>query len=260
MTAEETYEVWAPKGAVWSPWVAPVLFTQLDCASRMGELFTEWVPAWAQWVGEKTAVILDIPGADAVRIALALARRGMTPVPLFNASPAPLIGLNLNSTSESPDYEAVPMRQLINAMCWGTQELVKLRLSRSETSAPVFLLDSRRLGRAVAPEMFDNRWMLVPQDFPSATFLRERGIIRVLLVHPGGSFPQADLDHVLLRYQEQGLEMLTVKVDEQEVEPLRVPRPPLFRSVFYRAMARLGLRRNSLGGFGAWVPQSGGGG
>ena len=40
---------------------------------------------------------------------------------------------------------------------------------------PAFLLDSDRM-KAPAPDpgRFDNRWLVFPQDFPSAAFLRSR--------------------------------------------------------------------------------------
>ena len=33
---EEIYKCWAPEGAVWSPWVKPVLFTQMGVAPATG--------------------------------------------------------------------------------------------------------------------------------------------------------------------------------------------------------------------------------
>ncbi len=258
MTNEQAYEVWAPASALWSPWVAPVLFTQLDCASRATVSFEELLTPWASGLDKETAVVLDIEGVDAVRVAVTLARRGMAPVPLFNASPAPISTLQIVGTTDNSAYEAVPMQGLIAAMCWATEELSKI--SRPEQSSPVFMLDSRRLGRSVSEGMFDNRWMLVPQDFPSAKFLREHGIARVLLVQTDKSSPQADLAHVLLRYQEQGIEIVSAKADEIATMPIRVTKPPYFKEAFYRVLARMGLRRNALGGFGSWAPESGGGG
>ena len=58
-----------------------------------------------------------------------------------------------------------------------------------------------------SPGKFDNRWVVFPQDFPSATFLRSRGVADVLLIHSGKSV-QEDLAHVLLRWQQGGLRMM----------------------------------------------------
>jgi hypothetical protein len=153
------------------------------------------------------------------------------------------------------------MRELIDAMCWGTERLLEVRAqpANSSFSAPVFMLDSRRLVGSSDEGLFDNRWMLVPQDFPSANFLKAQGIRRVILAQPILSEPQHDLAHVLLRYKEQGIEL--VAADEAGLLlPLNVKRPPFFKEAFYRVLARMGLRRNALGGFGSWVPESGGGG
>lgn len=257
MTNEQAYEIWAPSGATWSPWVAPVLFTQLECASREASPLQELLPPWTSSLASGTAVILDIDGVDAVRIAVALAYGGLAPVPLFNASPGPMITLGLAESTVS--CEAVPMRHLVSAMCWATNQLAGRSFPAISTD-PVFLLDSRRLPPAPTPGMFDNRWILVPQDFPSATFLKQQGITRVMVVQPDWSAPQSDLAHVLLRYQEQGIELQCAKVEESDIRPLSVRRPPMFRSAFYRFLARLGLRRHALGGFGSWVPESHGGG
>ena len=53
------------------------------------------------------------------------------------------------------------------------------------------------------PGTFDNRWVVFPQDFPSAAFLRSRGVAEVLLIQAGAQ-PQEDLAHVLLRWQQGG--------------------------------------------------------
>jgi hypothetical protein len=261
MRNEQAYEAWAPEGALWSPWVAPVLFTQLNCGSRPAREFDELLPPCSTGIDGTSAVVLDIDGVEAVRIALALARKGMVPVPLFNASPAPLVELGIGELPQRSTYEVIPMDQLLQAMCWGTEGLMKMHTdNHRKTSAPVFMLDSRRLAGLASEGMFDNRWMLVPQDFPSAKFLKEHGVKRVLLVQADRSAPQSDLAHVLLRYQEQGIAIVAAKVNESDVVPMKIKRPAFYKGAFYRVLARLGLRRNAIGGFGSWVPESGGGG
>jgi len=75
---------------------------------------------------------------------------------------------------------------------------------------PAFILDSLRLKgtNPVREDMFDNRWMVFPQDFPSAKFLAEQKIRRVTLVQTEKTHPQEDLSHALLRWQEAGIEIL----------------------------------------------------
>jgi hypothetical protein len=161
--------------------------------------------------------------------------------------------------SEPPEpYAVIDMRDLVQAICQGTSVLENLEFS--ENAPPAFLLDSRRLENPApkTPGLFDNRWMVFPQDFPSASLLKDRGIDAVLLVQSGREQPSDDLAHVLLRYQEAGLKIYSK--DPANTDPcasITVRRPSGFRTVWYRAMAMLGLRRNSAGGFGSFVPVAG---
>ena len=45
--------------------------------------------SWSPAIDEKVAVVLDLPGAEGVRVGLELAARGYRPVPLYNAVPLP---------------------------------------------------------------------------------------------------------------------------------------------------------------------------
>ena len=111
-----------------------------------------------------------------------------------------------------------------------------------------------------SPGKFDNRWVVFPQDFPSATLLRARGVSDVLLIHNGKSV-QEDLAHVLLRWQQGGLRLLRASPSDSSTSELTVTRPSWFRQAWYRALAASRLRRNNAGGFGAVIPvQSSGGG
>lgn len=126
----------------------------------------------------------------------------------------------------------------------------------SPDAPPAFLLDANRLSpsQPSGPGKYDNRWMVFPQDFPSATFLKSRQILRVLVLQRPPE-PASDLAHVLLRWQEAGLELLwTDPAAGHAPETLRVQKPSGFRDLSYRAMALLGLRRNSAGGFGSVIP------
>ncbi|HUL15889.1 MAG TPA: hypothetical protein VLV88_07825 [Terriglobales bacterium] len=264
-TAKEIYSIWAPETSVWSPWVAPVIFHALEALSdAKRDITPEFghapIPVSP---GEATAVILDLPGAESVRYAITLAAKGFCLVPLFNSSPAPekdLVSLALipsaPTTFPAPTEQAtVSMRELLFAMLAATDVL-----SAKQTPAaapPVFLLDSRRLkgDKPLQAGLFDNRWMVFPQDFPSARFLLEHGIRRVLLVQEAEASPQKDLAHVLLRWQEARLEISSFATARSgNVEAIIVPRPSWFRAVWYRALAALGLKRNPAGGYGGVFP------
>jgi hypothetical protein len=238
MEPSEVFEIWAPPGSIWSRWAKPVLF-----AASPPEL----APQSAEPAGTsvsiafdpRAAVIIDLPGVDSVLMGLGFAARGYRPVPLYNGNPGP-----------SPLVPVLPIQEAL----FGCAPFLK-RLPIADGAPPAFLLDSNRLSApARKPGQFDNRWIVFPQDFPSANFLRSQAIERVLLVRrdPGGQ-PQSDLAHVLLRWQEAGIELLDWA--PTGAGALRVSRPSRFRVLWYRTLAVMGLRRNSAGGFGAVVPQ-----
>lgn len=234
----EMYRVWAPAGGVWSDWVAPALFAQIAPVEASG---AGGDPGWFPGgLPARTAVVLDLPGAKSFRYGVELAEtRGYRPVPVINASPGPW------------DASVVDMRELVGALYEATEKLEALRLE--DDAPPVFLLDDARLhGTRPAEEgTFDNRWMVFPQDFPSAAFLRKQGVEDVLLVQEVRGQPQEDLAHVLRRWQEAG-----VRIRGRDGAVMEVKRPSGYRAAWYRAMAILGLRRNRAGGFGSFVPQS----
>lgn len=244
MNPTELYKLWAPEGALWSNWVKPVLFTQTPLAVSAYEQ-TQWRSlnvAWAPSVDSRSAVILDLPEDEAVCWGLALASRGFRPVPLYNGTPGISAVVNVG--------------RIVGALHDLAQDLVEMPLTTD--SPPVFLLDANRLGggTVVSPGRFDNRWSVFPQDFPSATFLLAHGLRSVVLGQRHAGAPQRDLAHVLLRWQEAGLQILACDVqDNQPPATLQVTRPGNFRALWYRALVVAGLRRNSAGGFGAVVPE-----
>jgi hypothetical protein len=186
---------------------------------------------------------------------LVLAEAGFRPVPLFNGARGPA-SLNIGGTAVI-DNDAI--------LVWllrGVETLQRCQLP--DDAPPAFLLDSRRQPPAfnASPGRFDNRWMVFPQDFPSASFLRSQGISRVLLIQTDiERQPPEDLAHVLRRWQEAGLELSVATLETAaRPQPLQVHRPSRFRSLWYVALAVLGLRRNSAGGFGSIVPQPSSGG
>jgi hypothetical protein len=260
MDAQRLYETWAPPDSVWSPWAKPVLFAAFESTPA---------PAWQAEVGpvheaghERTrpdvyldpeaACIVDLPGSASVEMGLVLAREGWRPVPLYNTS--------------QHAAAVVKVEPILSRLAGGAAELAAFGLPPQ--APPAFLLDSGRYGPADAPRpgSFDNRWVVFPQDFPSASFLRARGIRRVLVVQeprpgPIGEIvlnrPDSDLAHVLLRFREGGLELYWTTPDfAGGPRPLTVDKPSSFRSLFYRALVLAGLRRNSAGGFGGTIPQA----
>ena len=144
-----------------------------------------------------------------------------------------------------------------NWLCIGATVLPTLKIAPN--ASPVFLIDALRMGRMHTPssEVFDDRWKTFPQDFPSAGFLKEHGIRRVLLIQDTAGQPAEDLAHVLL---EAGISLHARSAADINVsELIHVNRPTRFRTLWHRALALMGLSRALSGGFGAWPHGSGGG-
>ena len=248
ISSEECFVVWAPDDARWSPWAKPAAFV-----TTVGFLPIEPPsarPAWQlpgipeSWT--QAAVVVDLPGAEAVQAGLLLAASGFRPVPLFNGThgPRPVV-----------DVEPI-VTELGRSAAW----LESLRLPTD--ARPAFLLDSRRSGTVPAsPGDYDNRWVVLPQDFPSAALLRSHAINEAILIQRGRGTAAADLTHVLLRWQQAGVRIRLVDLDTATIEDdVRVAEPSGFRRAWYAAIALLGLRRNNVGGFGSTIPEQTGSG
>lgn len=242
MTPSEIYKLWAPDESLWSNWVKPVLFTEPGLAPFPPVEWRQTNLGWAPGVDAATAIILDLEEAFPVWLGMALAARGYRPVPLYNGASGPAA--------------IVEVGRIAGALQAAARELAALAIAPD--APPVFLLDAKRSGGSavVSPGRFDNRWAVFPQDFPSANFLLAKGIRRVVLGQTSANAPQSDLAHVLLRWQEAGIQILSCDVrGSLAPTPLQVSRPGHFRSLWYRALVLAGLRRNSAGGFGAVVPE-----
>lgn len=245
LSQEETYAIWAPADSRWSVWAKPILFAHAPTRIPTNvSLETPDVSAFS-YVRD-TAVIVDLPGADSALIGMALAELGYQPVPLYNSARAPGAIINMGAIADVLVAGADRVR----------------RATKRTDAMPVFLMNADRLAHpnvALMPGRYDNRWVLAPQDMPSATFLKEAGVKKVMLVAAGVA---NDVAHVLYRYQEGGLEVLHAKDVSASATTLHVHKPGQYKSHWYRLGVFAGLRRNAAGGFGAIVPDpdSGGGG
>jgi hypothetical protein len=251
MNPSQLFEVWAPPSVVWSRWAKPVLFAESGSIGPSPPSEGSIVPPLNLRPDPKCAVILDLPSATSVKVGLALAEAGFRPVPLFNGNRGPQV-----LSSALVDNDAI-----LASLLQGAVELERLQLPFD--APPVFLLDSRRRPLvSLTPGRFDNRWIVFPQDFPSANFLKSQGIVQALLIQEDpNAQPQEDLAHVLKRWQEAGLPVSIANVESaNHPRALEIQRPSHFRSLWYAALALVGLRRNSAGGFGSVIPQPSSGG
>ena len=247
MNGEELFEIWAPEESPWSRWAKPVLFAQhkpiLMNLPGEGPL-PAFESGWAPPPASGKALVVDLPAEQSVHAGIVLAGRGYRPVPLYNVC----TGFN----------EVVPTGRILQALYRAASPLAQLRLPPE--APPVFLLDSLRAGQGAspAPGLFDNRWVALPQDFPSANVLLSAGVQTVLVVQRAVNYPRPDLAHVLRRWQQAGIKIQVKSTeDTRPAQDVVVAKPSAFGSVWYRWLALLGLRRNSAGGFGAVVPEPG---
>jgi len=248
MDRETLFEIWAPASAVWSAWAKPVLFAQANIYRDVAEpLLTTFDTEWASAPNDLSAIIVELPGAESVALGLALARRGYRPVPLFNSCNGP--------------RPAVPVEPILLALRASATDLAAQSIPHD--APPAFLLDGNRMKSAVplSPGVFDNRSVVFPQDFPSANALGRMGIRSAIVLRRGDQTIQDDLRHVLRRWQEAGITILTKNCDDaRQPTTVNVPRPSQYRSLLYRVLTLLRLRRNSAGGFGSIIPDASSGG
>lgn len=235
---QTVYKIWAPEHAIWCEWAKPVLFAQAVSADYY--MPPENAPLnWLTYTPDKqTALIIDLPGKNGVSEGMAAARAGFRPVPLYNGVAGP------------PNASLVDVSGITSAMFSWAKELAQLKLKPD--APPAFLLDADRMKvRVKLPGKYDNRWCVFPQDMPSALFLEQQGIKRVVV---RTELIANDLSHILLRYQERGIQILHAN-GRDPVKEKTVVRPSLFKSLMYRFSVTMGLTRNAAGGFGGPVPE-----
>ena len=244
---EETFKAWTPSGVLWSEWAKPVAFVN---ASAVGTPAAAPPPADVSLplaIDSSSVLIVDLPAAESVQAGVQLAERGFCPVPLFNGTSGP--------------SAAIDVQPITRALIAGAA-ILKLR-TIAPASPPAFLLDSRRRGEGalLKPGVYDNRWVTLPQDFPSGALLVSRGFRSATLLQRGNGSVPPDLAHVLRRWQEHGIALRKIDVATGQItDGVTIPKPSGFRLAWYAMVALLGLRRSNVGGFGSAVPEHTGGG
>ncbi|MBP2099817.1 hypothetical protein [Enterococcus rivorum] len=237
----ELYKKWAPDTSLWTQWAKPVVFMNLNTKPTCRAINISNVQ-WTSYADNRL-LIVDLAEGNSIKEGLGLAKKGYRPVPLFNGVPG-------------EGRTAVSMKGIVNGLRYGGFILEETPLKVEAN--PVFLLDSNRFkGAKVGPGIFDNRWCVVLQDMPSASYLKKQGIKEIIV--RTDEF-QKDLKYILYHYHKEGIIIyLCDKKGNKQIQKIAKPKNV---SIFYRFLLLLGLARNAAGGFGMSIPEasSGGGG
>ena len=154
------------------------------------------------------AIIVDLPGAESVMEGLALAKAGYRPIPIFNGTVEPA------GARATVDNQTVAV-----AMEWGASILAGINIP--DDALPAFLTDSNRLHQfKMDATLFDNSWDVYPQDIPSADYMLDNGIHKVIIVT---NRLARDLKKVLYSYQKKKIEIYVTQ-GYDEPNKVRIPR------------------------------------
>lgn len=215
MTDKELYRIWAPLGKKWIDWVRPVPFVEIHEYSKQYNVTTFVLPEpeLSREIFADAAVIVDLPGAESVEMGLALAGKGYRPIPAFNG------------TIEQPGARTTVDNQSVGmALMSGANQLLNMEIP--EDALPAFLLDSNRLHRfRIDVNVFDNSWDIYAHDLPSAEYLLQNGIRKVVVMSDRIS---RDLKKILYGYQKKKIE---IYLQKEYSEPKKVTiHKPLFEA------------------------------
>jgi hypothetical protein len=209
-----------------------------------------------------TGVVIDLDGPRGVFFGMRMARKGYRPVPLYNAcprenlSPSPDAPIRLGLGEDSEDLSlqgstpVVEVGPIVSAIVGATDELRGLEVAAN--APPAFILDWRRggVGKQVSIGMFDNRSVIFPSDFPSASFLKDWGI-RTMVVVSETHVPEFDLANVLREWAAAGLDtQILIPGPLWAPKAISLPAPSWFQRAWFWIHSHLGLQRNFSGGYG----------
>lgn len=265
ITGAELFDIWAPEEGRWSLWAKPVAFLDLvvnaplpQASPQAGAYRTAaeepLPPAFADIPASSSnaAIVIDLDSQLTVTLALQAAAAGYRPVPLFAGC--------------HESRAAVPQDKLRLALAEATPRLYARRLPLD--APPAFLLDSARMvAPFLVPGVFDNRWSVFPQDFPSAKKLLHHGIQKVFVFEASFTARRfskmqsklvldQDLLPVLARWAEQGISIAVKDYEDGVSAPFGEVRLSTdMKAPWYRAVTLSGLRPSPSGGFGGIIPE-----
>ena len=209
----------ARRGQATGGWLVPACSPEDRVARDRGAHLASALGASGQ--AADTAVILDLPGPQAVAAAAGMAKV-FDPVFTSDSLPHP--------------QGVVPSAQtLASALFWRPQ-VVAARTARALTAGPCFILDDARLAAyANQPERFDNR---TRARLPGVEALRGLGVRRVLYVRPQrGAVAEADdLNELFTALAAAGIDVRHLGLDAVE------PEEPVERTTHHNTSSWLWLR------------------
>lgn len=211
MTVKEIYKIWAPFGKKWVDWVRPVPFVEMNYYTKMYNYSEFTIPfvEYTDGTSEDTAFLVDLPGMESVKEGLALAQLGFRPIPIFNGT------AEQNGARATTDNQSVSL-----ALALGAEILKEMEIK--EDAMPAFLTDRNRLQRyKMDVSVFDNSWDVYHQDLPSAEYLWDNGVRKLVVVSESVA---KDLKKILYVYQKKNIEIyLTNRYDEMKKVRIRKP-------------------------------------
>ena len=257
-TAESLYDAWGPApGGRWEPYHCVPLFAALDAlpSDKVGPTApkdAERVEArphlqgaargeslGANWAREGVWIILDIPGIEAVTLAVRFAMAGYQPVCTFDHWPHPAGVLK-------------PERILAQLLRYAPL-MAEARQGLQPAAPPLWICDRERLGtRPGRPRQFDNRYYLDDSLLPGPGALREAGIEHIVcLVPEAADLPTEDLAAYFEGLRKEGFARIHGAA----------PADPDLGVFSFPEKGRagrfsgLGYQRSAAGGFGRLIPE-----
>jgi hypothetical protein len=257
MSIETVYDAWRPESSIWSRWVKPVLFSYLTPGDLVREPDAELAREWNVSHEAQTAVLIDLPGAEGLLVALALARAGWRPIPVYNAIPFPTddpetdLPLSITRVSRVRAITTVDLDPVLRAIVRFTPTLLDCHLPND--APPAFVIDQNRKGMFPrSPGCFDNRSFLSTSDFPSAVFLKDHGIRSMAVIRSNMRLDD-DARSVLLSWQQEQISIRFQQCWEAwDPRTWSVPGPSRLSQFWHHFGRLLGYPDHESGAFGEW--------
>lgn len=215
MNCKEIYRIWAPFDSEWAKWVRPVQFigvnekiTVYDHKKDLSKTIN-YIPNILKKIKniKDYAIIIDLPGLESIEEGLNIARLGFRPIPLYNGTDEQLGAI-----------PTVDNKEIKIGLIKGSEIIKNMKIEKD--APPAFLLDSNRMNRHKMNEsIFDNSWDIYAQDMPSAEYLLNNGICKIIVICEK---LQKDLKKILYKFQKKGIKIyLSSMYDESKEIKIR---------------------------------------